>query len=73
MQVRTYVVCVHHRRKMNFRRQYKNLCISEAVLRIRIRIRIHMFLGIPDPDLGPLVRGVDPDPSTTMQKCEEKL
>jgi hypothetical protein len=33
------------------------------VLRIRIRIRfhqIHMFLGLPDPDLVPLVRGMDP-------------
>jgi hypothetical protein len=43
----------------------------QAVLLIRIRIRIkihriHMFLGLQDPD--PLVRGMDPDPSTTMQK-----
>jgi hypothetical protein len=27
-----------------------------------IRIRIHMFLGLQDPDLYPLVRGIDPDP-----------
>ncbi len=43
----------------------------KAVLRIRIRIhRIHMFLGLPDPDLDPLVRGMDPDPhpSLIMQK-----
>jgi hypothetical protein len=41
----------------------------QAVLRIRIRIhRIQMFLGLQDPDPDPLVRGMDPDPSTTMQK-----
>jgi hypothetical protein len=47
----------------------------EPVLRIRIH-RIHMFLGLPDPDQDPLVRGMDPDPaldpdwdpSTIMQK-----
>jgi hypothetical protein len=33
-----------------------------AVLEIRIR-RIRMFLGLLDPDPGPLVRGTDPDPS----------
>ncbi len=33
------------------------------VLQIRIRIHpIHMILGLPDPDLDPLVRGMDPDP-----------
>jgi hypothetical protein len=33
-----------------------------------------MFFGFPDPDLDPLVRGMDPDPnpSTTIQKYEEK-
>ncbi len=31
-----------------------------------IRIRIHMFWGLPDPD--PLVRSMDPDPSTIMQR-----
>jgi hypothetical protein len=25
-------------------------------------------LGLPDPDLNPLVKGMDPDPSITMQK-----
>jgi hypothetical protein len=32
------------------------------------RIRIHVFFGLPDPD--PLVRGMDPDPDTSiiMQK-----
>ncbi len=42
-----------------------------AVLRIRIRIRIRrirMFLGLLDPDPGPLVRGMDPDISITKQK-----
>ncbi len=24
---------------------------------------IHMFLGFPDPDPDPLVRGMDPDPA----------
>jgi hypothetical protein len=36
--------------------------LLEPVLRIRIRIhRIHMFLGLPDADPDPLVRGMDPD------------
>ncbi len=40
-----------------------------TVLRIRIH-RIHMFLGLLDPDPDPLVRGMDPDPdsSINMQK-----
>jgi hypothetical protein len=37
-----------------------------------LRIRIHMFLGLPDLDPDPLVRGMapdpDPDPSIMMQK-----
>jgi hypothetical protein len=33
-----------------------------SVLGIRIR-RIRMFLGLPDPDTDPVVRGADPDPS----------
>jgi hypothetical protein len=44
-----------------------NLVTLLAVLRIRIH-RIHMFLGLPDPDPVPLVRGMDPDPSTIKQK-----
>jgi hypothetical protein len=36
--------------------------VSKAVLRIR------MFLGLLDPDLDPLVRGTDPDPSVLKQK-----
>jgi serine/threonine protein kinase len=37
-------------------------------VRAVFRIRIHMFLGLPDPD--PLVRGMDPDPDSSiiMQK-----
>ncbi len=42
------------------------------VLRIRIRIRIHVFFGLLDPDLDPLVRGMDldsdPDPSISKPK-----
>ncbi len=38
------------------------------VFRIRIH-RIHMFLGLPDPDLDPLVRGKDPDPDPSIQCC----
>ncbi len=34
----------------------------QPVLRIRIH-QIHMFLGVLDPDLDPLVRGMDPDPN----------
>ncbi len=37
------------------------------LLRIQIRIRrIRMFLSLPDP--GPLVSGMDPDPSIAKQK-----
>ncbi len=42
-----------------------------SVFRIRIRIhRIRMFLGLPDLDPDPFVRGMDPDPdpSVIMQK-----
>jgi hypothetical protein len=38
----------------------------QAVLGIRIRIRIHMFLGLLDPDLDPLVRGMDPEPDPAL-------
>jgi hypothetical protein len=36
----------------------------------QIRIRIHMFLGLPYPDLDPLVRGMnlEMDPSISKQK-----
>ncbi len=30
--------------------------------------RIHMFLGLPDPDADPLVRGMDPDPDPSIRK-----
>jgi hypothetical protein len=46
-------------------------CIEVLRIPIRIRIRIHrihMLLGLPDPNLDPLVRGIDPDPSIIMQK-----
>jgi hypothetical protein len=36
------------------------LHLLRTVLRIRIR-RILMFLHLPHPDLGPLVRATDPD------------
>jgi hypothetical protein len=29
----------------------------------QFQIRIHMFLGLPDPEPDPLVRGIDPDPA----------
>ncbi len=34
-----------------------------------------MFFGLPDPDLDPLVRGMDPDPDPTiiMQKNKKNL
>jgi hypothetical protein len=40
---------------------------TKSVFRIH---RIHMFLALRDPDLDPLVRGMDPDPdpSIIMQK-----
>ncbi len=40
--------------------------VLESVLRIRIRIRIHMFFGLLDPDPDPLVRGMDPDPNSSL-------
>jgi hypothetical protein len=39
---------------------------KKPVLRIWI-YRIHMFLGLPDPQPDPLVRGKDPDPSIIKQ------
>ena len=53
----------------------------KAVFRIRIRIRIrihriHVFLGLPDPDTDPLVRGMVPDPSIfiiDLQDANKKL
>jgi hypothetical protein len=50
-------------------RVYSSNPVCIAVLGIRIN-RIHMFLGLPDPDPDPLVRGMDsyPDPSIIMQK-----
>ncbi len=43
-------------------------------LRIRIRIpRIRMFLDLLDPDLDPLVRGTDPDPSIIKQNSKKSL
>ncbi len=34
-----------------------------AVFRIH---RIHVFLGLPDPNPDPLVRGMDPDPDPAL-------
>ncbi len=44
---------------------------QSAVLGIRI-LRIRMFLGLLDPDLCPLIRGMDPDPSIIKQKEYEE-
>ncbi len=44
-----------------------HLLWHEPVLRIRIR-RIHMFSGRSDPNLYPLFRDTDPDPSIIKQK-----
>jgi hypothetical protein len=41
--------------------------VLQILIRIRIR-QIRMFLGLLDPDLDPLVIGMDPDPSITKQK-----
>ncbi len=37
----------------------------QPVFRIRIH-GIHMFLCLPDPDLDPLVKGMDPDPDLSI-------
>ncbi len=42
------------------------------MFRIRIH-RIHMFLGLPDPDPDPIVRGMDPDPSIIKQNGTKNL
>ncbi len=42
-----------------------------AVLRIQIH-RIHVFLGLLDPDLDPLVRGMDPDPDADLDPSNIK-
>ena len=47
---------------------------KKSVLRIRIWIwirRIHMFLGLSDPDLDPLVRGMDPDPDPALDPAPD--
>jgi hypothetical protein len=46
--------------------EYGKLLIAYGHKKAMLRIRIHMFLGLLNPD--PLVRGMDPDPSITMQK-----
>jgi hypothetical protein len=43
----------------------KNQCSRSILIRIRIHW-IHMILGIPERDLDPLVRGMDPDPDPTL-------
>ena len=50
----------------NFSQTFKNniFCLKKSVVRIWIR-RIHMFLGLPYPDLDPLDRDTDPDPSSS--------
>jgi hypothetical protein len=41
--------------------------VLTAVLQIQIRIhQINVFLGLLDPDPGPLVRGMDPDPDLDL-------
>jgi hypothetical protein len=45
------------------------MVLLRAVLPIGIRIqihRIHMFLGLPDPDLDSLVRGMETDPDPAL-------
>ncbi len=44
--------------------------VLTAVLRIRIH-RIHMFLGLLDPDLDPLFRGMDPDPEPALDPDQD--
>ncbi len=38
-----------------------------AVFRIQIQIQIHMFLGLLDPNPDPIVKSMDPDPSSIQQ------
>jgi hypothetical protein len=54
--------------------------VVTAVLWIRIRIRIrihwiHVYLGLLelDPDLHPLVRGMDPDPDLDPSNIKQKI
>jgi hypothetical protein len=53
--------------RRSFWKVFNIFILFMTVLRIRIP-QIHMFWGLPDPDLDPLVRGMDPDPSIIMQK-----
>jgi hypothetical protein len=46
--------------------QVPDLFVRSTDPKIRIR-RIHMFVALPDPDLDPLVRGTDSDPSIIKQ------
>jgi hypothetical protein len=44
-----------------------SLASSVCTQRIRQCPGIRMFLGLPDPDPDPLVRGTDPDPSLFLR------
>jgi hypothetical protein len=46
--------------------------IGGVVLTAVLRIRIHMFLGLLDPGLDPLVRGMDPDPDLDLDPSNIK-
>ncbi len=50
-----------------YRNYFCLIIVFPSVLRIRIH-RIHKFLGLLDPDPGPLVRGMDPDPDPSIIK-----
>jgi hypothetical protein len=56
-----HMVCGTKKRQ---RRPY--FVVLEISVGIRIR-RIRMFLGLPDTDPNPLVRGTDPDPNPLVR------
>ncbi len=51
-------------------KKFRTIFNWESVNKPVFRIRIHKFLGLPDLDPDPLVRGMDPDldPSIIKQK-----
>ncbi len=80
MELSVHLLCIVNLYRHPVHLLYK-ICVGarqvhlQLVLGIRIRNRIRKFLGLPDPDLDPLVRGTDPAPDPDpflFFKCVER-
>jgi hypothetical protein len=63
LSISIYELCYQYQ-FMNYAPQ-ANLCADDITLSpymFNAVFRIHVFLGLPEPDPDPLVRGMDPDP-----------